>query len=209
LHSRAVPVLSRDLANSGDTPRLTEPHVFALAPRIFRSDGSRRAWRKAGGRCTSVNEASRPSRAPKGPRAEVIEDGERCAGGRRRRLQVQLADDAVTVRVERHALRKLRRTWATRTPSPDAGTLLSVSGASSQSRGGGQRTASILKVPTATSTCLRTSSRVRCALGDTFEDDGWSWQVLAVATKQFDAPGDPGNASLRTSLTSVKPHGVV
>lgn len=27
--------------------------------------------------------------------------------------------------------------------------------------------------------------------GDTFEHDGWTWQVLEVATKQFDAPGEP------------------
>ena len=27
--------------------------------------------------------------------------------------------------------------------------------------------------------------------GDTFSYDGWTWQVTAVATKQFDAPGEP------------------
>jgi hypothetical protein len=28
--------------------------------------------------------------------------------------------------------------------------------------------------------------------GDRFEYDVWTWQVTAVATKQFDAPGEPG-----------------
>jgi hypothetical protein len=27
--------------------------------------------------------------------------------------------------------------------------------------------------------------------GDTFTYDGWTWQVTEVATKQFDAPGEP------------------
>ncbi|MDP9223608.1 MAG: hypothetical protein M3P18_07075 [Actinomycetota bacterium] len=28
-------------------------------------------------------------------------------------------------------------------------------------------------------------------VGETFERDGWTWQVIAVAAKQFDAPGEP------------------
>jgi hypothetical protein len=28
-------------------------------------------------------------------------------------------------------------------------------------------------------------------VGDTFERDGWTWQVIDVAAKQFDAPGEP------------------
>jgi hypothetical protein len=27
--------------------------------------------------------------------------------------------------------------------------------------------------------------------GDTFEYDGWTWQVMQVATKQFDREGEP------------------
>jgi len=27
--------------------------------------------------------------------------------------------------------------------------------------------------------------------GATFTHDGWTWQVIEVATKQFDAPGQP------------------